>query len=153
MERSGVGRQRVACTASWCVRQTGSEVSSLFSPVTLSGLTMANFGGHAIPGTFFLLFGLWLTVKNLLRYFWRTRHPKGRGLLPPAFKKMCYTEGGLAVFASFVGLCRPRSLRRLGGRRCCSHPGAVVPPQVSWWSSLCPTDLTHTSSTPRKPAG
>ncbi|XP_075887612.1 transmembrane protein 45B [Nelusetta ayraudi] len=65
---------------------------------------MANFGGHAIPGTFFLLLGLWLTVKNLLRHFWRTKQPKGRCVLPPAFKKMCYTEGGLAVFASFVGI-------------------------------------------------
>lgn len=128
---------------------------SFFSIATVPGLIMANFGGHAIPGTFFLLFGLWLTVKNLLRYFWRTKHPKGRGVLPPAFKKMCYTEGGVAVFASFVGLCRSRSLRRLGGRRC-SHPGrssAVVPSQVSWWSSLCLTDLTHISSTPRKAAG
>lgn len=127
----------------------------LFSISTVSGLTMANFGGHAIPGTFFLLFGLWLTVKNLLRYFWRTRHPKGRGVPPPAFKKMCYTEGGLAVFASFVGQCRPRSLCRLCGRRC-SHPcrsSAAVPSQVSWWSSLCLTDLTHISTTWTKTAG
>lgn len=86
---------------------------------------MANFGGHAIPGTFFLLLGLWLTVKNLLRHFWRTKQPKGRCVLPPAFKKMCYTEGGLAVFASFVGLCRSRRLPWLRGR-CWSHPGLIL---------------------------
>lgn len=71
---------------------------------------MANFGGHAIPGTFFLLFGLWLTVKNLLRYFWTSKQPRGRCVLPPVFKKMCYVEGGLAAFASFVGECRCGSL-------------------------------------------
>lgn len=70
---------------------------------SFSGPTMANFGGHAIPGTFFMLYGFWLTVKHVLQYNWRTRQPKGRQIMPPFFKKMEYFEGGLQIFASFVG--------------------------------------------------
>ncbi|XP_049597828.1 transmembrane protein 45B [Syngnathus scovelli] len=65
---------------------------------------MANFGGHAIPGSFFLLFGLWLTVKHTLQHYWRKNQPKGRVVLPPFFKRMDYIEGGLQIFASFVGI-------------------------------------------------
>lgn len=64
---------------------------------------MANFGGHAIPGSFFLLFGLWLTVKHILHHFWRGNQPKGRMIRPPFLKRMDYFEGGFATFASFVG--------------------------------------------------
>lgn len=66
-------------------------------------LTMANFGGHAIPGSFFLLFGFWLTVKHILQHYWRTNQPKGRQIMPPFFKKMDCLEGGFQIFASFVG--------------------------------------------------
>ncbi|XP_051902750.1 transmembrane protein 45B [Hippocampus zosterae] len=65
---------------------------------------MANFGGHAIPGSFFLLFGLWLTVKHTLQRYWRKNQLNGRALLPPFFKRMDYIEGGLQIFASFVGI-------------------------------------------------
>ncbi|XP_049890744.1 transmembrane protein 45B isoform X2 [Epinephelus moara] len=65
---------------------------------------MANFGGHAIPGSFFLLFGFWLTVKYILQHHWRTSQPKGRRFIPPFFRKMAYMEGGLQIFASFVGI-------------------------------------------------
>ncbi|XP_061608003.1 transmembrane protein 45B [Phyllopteryx taeniolatus] len=65
---------------------------------------MANFGGHAIPGSFFLLFGLWLTVKHTLQHYWRKKQPKGKAVLPPFFKRMDYIEGGLQIFASFVGI-------------------------------------------------
>lgn len=68
-----------------------------------SGQTMANFGGHAIPGSFFLLYGFWLTVKHILQHYWRTSQPKGRQVMPPFFKRMDYVEGGFKVFASFVG--------------------------------------------------
>lgn len=71
--------------------------------LTLTGVTMASFGGHAIPGSFFLLYGFWLTVKHILQHYWRTNQPKGRGIIPPFFKKMNYFEGGFAVFASLVG--------------------------------------------------
>ncbi|KAM9348789.1 transmembrane protein 45B isoform 1-T2 [Symphorus nematophorus] len=65
---------------------------------------MANFGGHAIPGSFFLLFGFWHIVKHILQYYWRTNQPKGRRIMPPFFKRMDYFEGGFAIFASFVGI-------------------------------------------------
>ncbi|KAM4546501.1 transmembrane protein 45B [Fundulus diaphanus] len=65
---------------------------------------MANFGGHAIPGTFFLLYGFWLTVKHVLQHYWRTSQPKGRQVMPPFFKRMDYIEGGFKIFASFVGI-------------------------------------------------
>ncbi|XP_037543350.1 transmembrane protein 45B [Nematolebias whitei] len=65
---------------------------------------MANFGGHAIPGTFFLFYGFWLVVKHNIQHYWRTRQPKGRQVTPPFFKKMEYFEGGLQIFASFVGI-------------------------------------------------
>lgn len=97
---------------------------------------MANFGGHAIPGSFFLLLGFWLTVKNILQHHWRTKHPKGRPITPPFFKKMNYFEGGLAMFASFVGACPSRLLSTLeplrnlhsshGGWPCCLLSGIMV---------------------------
>ncbi|XP_035521830.1 transmembrane protein 45B [Morone saxatilis] len=65
---------------------------------------MANFGGHAIPGTFFLFYGFWLTVKYVLQHYWRINQPKGRQIMPPFFKKMEYIEGGFTIFASFVGM-------------------------------------------------
>jgi len=69
------------------------------------GLTMANFGGHAIPGSFFLLLGFWLSVKHTLQHYWRTSTPKGRRITLPFFKKMNYAEGGLLIFGAFVGQC------------------------------------------------
>ncbi|XP_043995818.1 transmembrane protein 45B isoform X1 [Gambusia affinis] len=68
------------------------------------GQTMANFGGHAIPGTFFLFYGFWLTVKCVLQHYWRTSQPKGRQGMPPFLRRMEYVEGGFQVFASFVGI-------------------------------------------------
>lgn len=65
---------------------------------------MANFGGHAIPGSFFLIYGFWLTVKYILHHYWRTNQPKGRQIMPPFFKRMEYIEGGFAMFAAFVGI-------------------------------------------------
>lgn len=64
---------------------------------------MASFGGHAIPGGFFLLLGFWLTVKHVLLHYWRGNNGKGRPTLPPFFRRMNYGEGGMAVFGSFVG--------------------------------------------------
>lgn len=71
--------------------------------LVILGLTMANFGGHAIPGSFFLIYGFWLTVKYILHHYWRTNQPKGRQIMPPFFKRMEYIEGGFAMFAAFVG--------------------------------------------------
>ncbi|XP_034056121.1 transmembrane protein 45B [Gymnodraco acuticeps] len=65
---------------------------------------MANFGGHAIPGSFFLLLGFWLTVKYILQHYWRTSQPKGRQIMPPFSKRMHYLEGGCLIFGAFVGI-------------------------------------------------
>ena len=32
---------------------------------------MANFKGHALPGSFFLIVGLWWSVKHPLKYFYQ----------------------------------------------------------------------------------
>lgn len=64
---------------------------------------MANFGGHAIPGSFFLLFGFWLTVKRVLQHYWRTNQPKGRSTVPPFLKRMDHFEGGFTIVASLIG--------------------------------------------------
>ncbi|XP_072302302.1 transmembrane protein 45B [Eucyclogobius newberryi] len=65
---------------------------------------MANFGGHAIPGAFFFLLGVWLTVKQTLHHYWRMNQPKCRQGTPPFLKKMHYIEGGSLMFAAFVGI-------------------------------------------------
>uniref|UniRef100_A0A3Q3X136 Transmembrane protein 45B n=1 Tax=Mola mola TaxID=94237 RepID=A0A3Q3X136_MOLML len=65
---------------------------------------MANFGGHAIPGTFFLFYGFWLTVKYILQHYWRRNQPKGRHIMPTFLKRMEQFEAGIVIFASFVGI-------------------------------------------------
>ncbi|CAL8365038.1 unnamed protein product [Lota lota] len=65
---------------------------------------MANFGGHAIPGTFFLLYGLWLAVKHTLCHHWRKGQTTGRQKTPTILKYMEYVEGGFEMFAAFVGI-------------------------------------------------
>ncbi|KAK7926105.1 hypothetical protein WMY93_008415 [Mugilogobius chulae] len=69
-----------------------------------TGPEMANFGGHAIPGSFFFLFGLWLTVKHILHHHWRINQPKCRRGSPPFLTKMHFFEGGFQMFAAFVGI-------------------------------------------------
>ena len=64
---------------------------------------MANFGGHAIPGTFFLLYGLWLAVKHTLCHHWRNGKTAGRQKTPTFLRKMEFVEGGFTMFAAFVG--------------------------------------------------
>ncbi|KAJ8402158.1 hypothetical protein AAFF_G00370230 [Aldrovandia affinis] len=65
---------------------------------------MANFKGHALPGTFFLLFGLWWSVKYPLRQRWRKAQPGGRHKLPQVFNRMDFVEGVLKIFFAFVGI-------------------------------------------------
>ncbi|KAI4891404.1 hypothetical protein NFI96_026097 [Prochilodus magdalenae] len=65
---------------------------------------MANFKGHALPGTFFLLFGLWWSVKCPLRHFWLKRQQSGRQNLPLFFKRIDLIEGILKTFFAFVGI-------------------------------------------------
>ncbi|KAM9438949.1 transmembrane protein 45B-like [Salvelinus alpinus] len=65
---------------------------------------MANFKGHALPGSCFLLLGLCWSMKYPLRHFWRRRHPKGRQKLPLFFNRIDLIEGALIIFLAFVGI-------------------------------------------------
>lgn len=65
---------------------------------------MANFKGHALPGSFFLLFGLWWSVKYPLRQCWRRGKPQGQSRLPLFFNRLDLVEGALKIFFAFVGI-------------------------------------------------
>lgn len=68
---------------------------------------MANFKGHALPGSCFLLLGLCWSMKYPLRHCWRRRQPKGRQKLPLFFNRIDLIEGALIIFLAFVGECLP----------------------------------------------
>ncbi|XP_066502155.1 transmembrane protein 45B [Hoplias malabaricus] len=65
---------------------------------------MANFKGHALPGTFFFLFGLWWSVKCPLQRTWEKRQPGGKQQMPKFFKRIDLIEGVLKTFFAFVGI-------------------------------------------------
>ncbi|XP_028840110.1 transmembrane protein 45B [Denticeps clupeoides] len=65
---------------------------------------MANFKGHALPGSFFLLFGLWWSVKYPLRHCWKHRQQRNRQKLPAFFSRVDLIEGVLKIFFAFVGI-------------------------------------------------
>jgi len=65
---------------------------------------MANFKGHALPGSCFLLLGMWWSVKYPLRHCWKRRQPRDGQKLPPLFKRMDLIEGVAKIFLSFVGI-------------------------------------------------
>uniref|UniRef100_A0A8D0G5E7 Transmembrane protein 45B n=1 Tax=Sphenodon punctatus TaxID=8508 RepID=A0A8D0G5E7_SPHPU len=63
---------------------------------------MANFKGHALPGSFFLLFGLWWSVKYPLTYLSRTVKKNGQ-------RKKCYQcpdviEGAVKASFALIGM-------------------------------------------------
>lgn len=64
---------------------------------------MANFKGHALPGSCFLLLGLCWSVIYPLRHCWRRHQPKGRQKLPLFFNRIDLIEGALMTFFAFVG--------------------------------------------------
>ncbi|XP_063798029.1 transmembrane protein 45B [Pseudophryne corroboree] len=63
---------------------------------------MANFKGHALPGSFFLVFGLWWSVKYPLKYF----HSKGKGncRTSKCYQRLELIEGIMKVFFTVVGM-------------------------------------------------
>ncbi|KAL0994039.1 hypothetical protein UPYG_G00117020 [Umbra pygmaea] len=65
---------------------------------------MANFKGHALPGSCFLLLGLCWSLKYPLRHCWRKRQPQGRPKLPQFFNRIDLVEGAIMIFLSFVGI-------------------------------------------------
>ncbi|XP_071024240.1 transmembrane protein 45B-like isoform X1 [Oncorhynchus clarkii lewisi] len=68
---------------------------------------MANFKGHALPGSCFLLLGLCWSVMYPLRHCWRRHQPKARQKLPLFFNRIDLIEGTLMIFFAFVGECLP----------------------------------------------
>ncbi|XP_029526271.1 transmembrane protein 45B-like [Oncorhynchus nerka] len=65
---------------------------------------MANFKGHALPGSCFLLLGLCWSVMYPLRHCWRRHQPKARQKLPLFFNRIDLIEGALMIFFAFVGI-------------------------------------------------
>ncbi|XP_056586602.1 transmembrane protein 45B [Triplophysa dalaica] len=67
---------------------------------------MANFKGHALPGTFFLLFGLWWSIKYSFRQKRRKERLGDRDnqTLTLLFNRIDLIEGVLKIFFAFVGI-------------------------------------------------
>ncbi|KAJ8774260.1 hypothetical protein K2173_009691 [Erythroxylum novogranatense] len=68
---------------------------------------MGSFKGHALPGTFFLLVGVWHAWSALVRF---TSNPKAFRVrvwnpVPGYHGKVKYLELHLVVFGSFIDLC------------------------------------------------
>ncbi|KAM4015628.1 transmembrane protein 45B isoform 1-T3 [Anomaloglossus baeobatrachus] len=63
---------------------------------------MANFKGHALPGSFFLVFGLWWSVKYPLKYF--NNRNKGKCHNNKCYKRLELIEGIMKVVFTVVGM-------------------------------------------------
>lgn len=74
-------------------------------PFLISRGRMANFKGHALPGTFFLLFGLWWSIKSPFRQKRRRerRGDRDNQSLTLLFNRTDLVEGALKIFFAFVG--------------------------------------------------
>ncbi|ELU10750.1 hypothetical protein CAPTEDRAFT_219407 [Capitella teleta] len=79
---------------------------------------MGSFVGHALPGTFFILFGVWWTVRIFIRYFeslTRRGEPYSSSVTyPPRLKRfpnvnlealMVTIGAGLGIFVEIVAAC------------------------------------------------
>jgi hypothetical protein len=62
---------------------------------------MANFKGHALPGSFFLIVGLWWSVKYPLKYF----HHKGlkNNRLSRQQERIEIIEGAVKTLFAIIG--------------------------------------------------
>ncbi|NXG23661.1 TM45B protein, partial [Grallaria varia] len=63
---------------------------------------MANFKGHALPGSFFLLFGLWWSVKYPLRYLSQAANKKSRRIC--CFRRVDAVEGATKIVFALIGM-------------------------------------------------
>ncbi|XP_031526212.1 transmembrane protein 45B [Vicugna pacos] len=62
---------------------------------------MANFKGHALPGSFFLIVGLWWSVKYPLKYF----HRKGKSSqLTHYYQRLEIIEAAIRTLFSVIGV-------------------------------------------------
>ncbi|OXB81253.1 UNVERIFIED_CONTAM: hypothetical protein H355_014297, partial [Colinus virginianus] len=63
---------------------------------------MANFKGHALPGSFFLVFGLWWSVKYPLRYLSQKASKKSQKNY--FFQRVDAIEGGVKITFALIGM-------------------------------------------------
>ncbi|KAJ7305038.1 hypothetical protein JRQ81_010825 [Phrynocephalus forsythii] len=63
---------------------------------------MANFKGHALPGSFFLLFGLWWSVKFVLKHHSKKLNKNGRA--HHSFDQIEIIEGATKVTFAIIGI-------------------------------------------------
>ncbi|XP_030077585.1 transmembrane protein 45B [Microcaecilia unicolor] len=63
---------------------------------------MANFKGHALPGSFFLMFGLWWSVKYPLKYLSGKMKANCRTSL--FYQRLEFVEGLMKAIFSLVGI-------------------------------------------------
>ncbi|XP_060106844.1 transmembrane protein 45B [Heteronotia binoei] len=63
---------------------------------------MANFKGHALPGSFFFLFGYWWSVKYSLKYHNRRLNKNGHG--NSCFNHLEVIEGAVKIICAVIGM-------------------------------------------------
>ncbi|XP_062995183.1 transmembrane protein 45B-like [Elgaria multicarinata webbii] len=63
---------------------------------------MANFKGHALPGSFFIIFGLWWSVKYSLKYHSRKLNRNDQA--HHSFKHLDVIEGAVKVAFAIIGI-------------------------------------------------
>uniref|UniRef100_A0A8C5PVX7 Transmembrane protein 45B n=1 Tax=Leptobrachium leishanense TaxID=445787 RepID=A0A8C5PVX7_9ANUR len=63
---------------------------------------MANFKGHALPGSFFIVFGLWWSVKHPLRYL--NSKVKGPTRSEKCYQRLDFIEGIVKAAFALIGI-------------------------------------------------
>lgn len=64
---------------------------------------MGNFKGHALPGSFFLLFGLWWSVKYPLKYACRKNKNACYLGSRAGFQRLEFVEGIIKAVFALIG--------------------------------------------------
>ncbi|TEA38409.1 hypothetical protein DBR06_SOUSAS110290 [Sousa chinensis] len=93
------GQKRLASQAKHGNEHTGMSRGN--AQLGYPGTPMANFKGHALPGSFFLIVGLWWSVKYPLKYF----HQKGKSSrLTHHYQRLEVTEAAIRTLFSVIGM-------------------------------------------------
>ncbi|XP_053166176.1 transmembrane protein 45A isoform X2 [Hemicordylus capensis] len=65
---------------------------------------MASFKGHALPGFFFLFFGLWWSVKYPLKYFCRRKKHTSSVRSKAGFQRLEFSEAVIKMAFALIGM-------------------------------------------------
>ncbi|KAM8976198.1 transmembrane protein 45A [Pelodytes ibericus] len=65
---------------------------------------MANFKGHALPGSFFLIFGLWWSVKFPFRYVYRKNKRVSSLISKTSLQRLEIIEGAVKAGFALIGM-------------------------------------------------